>query len=481
VKNVLPACLLMLALFSGHAAMAGQNPEGAPRKLPEGHPAAVAPTVERRPVPGNSVWTLERLVNEAVTLNPETLSKRASLEAAEATADAALQKFFPTPYAQLQQVGSNGSGSYADRRVGVLGISQPIWTGGKLTAELNTARSSASSAGYSVTETQLSLANRVVNAYQGLAQYQGRIRAQEESILLLEKYAATIERRVTSGVSAPSDQEQLNSRLSLARSELTTYSADQRAILAQMSQLVGRPLAAGDIAYDHPAWPAELPDPDALIEQALRVNPTLHRLQADLKTVEHQEEQQRAALMPTLGVKAEHRDDAFLQSGKDEYGAQNLVYLSLDFSPGAGLSSLANIEAAKAKTRGAQQAGEAYRRELAARIQGDYTDYQSSSTRRRLLEQNVRTSKAVLESYNRLFAVGKRSWLDVLNAARELTQGELAVADTLALSQASAYRLRLHAGDTEWLRQRQGSDSAPEDGLAPERESAPAQGEQHGE
>ena len=473
MKNALPICMLLMALFQGHAALAGQDLDSVPPQLSKGQLVATAPPAEGGPVSESPIWTIERLVDEAVTRNPETLGKRAGLEAAEATADAAFQKFFPTPYAQLQQVGGRtDSGSDADRRVGVVGISQPIWTGGKLTSELDAARSSAASAGFSVTETQLSLAQRVVNAYQGLLQYQGRIRAQEEGISLLEKFAATIERRVESGVSAPSDQEQLNSRLFQARSDLTSYAANQRAILAQMSQLVGCPLAAGDIASGHPAPLAEPPEPDALVEQALRINPTLLRLQADVKTVGHQEEQQRAAIMPTLGIKAEHRDDAFLQSGKDKkYGEENLVYLSLDFSPGAGLSSLFNIEAAKAKTRSAQQAGEAYRRELTARIQADCTDYQSSSARLRLLEQNVRTSREVLASYNRLFVVGKRSWLDVLNAARELTQGELSVADAFALNQASAYRLRLHAGDTDWLRRQQGN------GFAQEEELTPAQGE----
>jgi adhesin transport system outer membrane protein len=456
VKRVPLVWLLLLAIFPFGAVFADEFPAVSLPKSPEASVAVVQTAEARHAV--ESGWTLDRLVREAIDSHPETLARRASLEAAEASADAALQQFFPKPYTQLQQLGGR-DGYGEDRRKAVVGISQPLWTGGKLTAELDVARSSALSAEYSVTETKLSLANRVVDAYQGLVQFRGRLRAQEKHVQLLEQYDGTIKRRVQSGVSARSDQEQLDSRLSQARSDLAYYSASLQTLMVRLNQLVGRPVEAADIAYTAVEPLAELPEPDALVEKALRINPTLHRVLEERKALEYQEDQQRSALMPTLSVKVEHSDEYFLQRAtKGVLGEENLIYLSLEASPGAGLSALSNIEAAKAKTRNAQQIGEAYRRELTAKVYGDYTDYQSSSVRRRLFEQNVRTSKEVLESYSRMFIVGKRSWLDVLNAARELTQGEISVADTLSLNQASAYRLRLHAGDMEWLRLRKEED-----------------------
>jgi len=456
VKRMPPVWLLLLAIVSSRAVFADEYPAGS---LPKSSHASVAvvQTVEPRHTQDTG-WTLDRLVREAIESHPETLARRASLEAAEASADAALQQFFPRPYTQLQQLGGR-DGYGEDRRKAVVGISQPLWTGGKLTAELDVARSNALSAEYSVTETRLSLANRVVDAHQGLAQFQGRLQAQEKYVQLLEQYDGTIKRRVQSGVSARSDQEQLDSRLSQARSDMAYYSASLHTILVRLNQLVGRTVEAADIVYAGVEPMAELPEPDALVEKALHINPTLHRLRAECKTTEYQEDQQRATLMPTLSVKVEHSDEYFLQQAtKGVPGDENLVYLSLEASPGAGLSALSNIEAAKAKTRNAQQIGEAYRRELAAKVYGDFTDYQSSSVRLRLFEQNVRTSKEVLDSYSRMFIVGKRSWLDVLNAARELTQGEISVADTFSLNQAAAYRLRLHAGDMAWLRLRKEED-----------------------
>jgi outer membrane protein, adhesin transport system len=338
----------------------------------------------------------------------------------------------------------------------VAGISQPLWTGGKLTAELDMARSSANAAEFSVKETQLSLAKQVIGAYQSLMQAHLAVRAQKAGNFLLEKYAATMERRVLSGASALSDQEQVYSRLSAAQSDLTAYQTKEQAALVRLGQLVGHPLEVEDITFESQETLPDFAESDTLIAHALSIHPTLNRLRADLKTAEHQVEYQQSTLMPTFNLKAEHRRDLFPRDAEDEYyGEESLVYLVLDYAPGAGLSAFANIESARAKTKSTQLLSEAFRRELTAEVQQDYTDYRSSASRLGLMQKNVRTTRQVLESYDRLFVVGKRSWLDVLNAARELTQGELIAGDMRALYQASAYRLRLHAGDMHWLKHKE--------------------------
>ena len=63
------------------------------------------------------------------------------------------------------------------------------------------------------------------------------------------------------------------------------------------------------------------------------------------------------------------------------------------------------------------------------------------------LQRTLKANAEVLASYERLFIAGKRGWLEVINAARELTQAQTALADVQALHLASATRLRLHAGE----------------------------------
>ena len=62
------------------------------------------------------------------------------------------------------------------------------------------------------------------------------------------------------------------------------------------------------------------------------------------------------------------------------------------------------------------------------------------------MHRTLKANADVLASYERLFIAGKRGWLDVLNAARELTQAQTALADLQAQSQASSTRLRIYSG-----------------------------------
>jgi len=461
MNTIAAGSILIILFFPGYSVFAAQGRgQGDLQELPVKQSLSITPDVVRRnPNPGKSSWTLDQLVSEAVAHHPDALNKRAGLETAEAAEDAAFQQFFPTPYAKIQQgYDQQEEDPTRDQRFGVIGLQQPIWTGGKLTAGLKVAKSGADSADLSIMETQLSIAQTVVNVYQNLMQYRGRIRAQVEGIGLLEKHSAMMGRRIEGGVSAPMEQGLLESRLSQARSDLATYKTGERTALIQMAQLIGQALEPGDIEMNlsetsSPVRFAETVsgarEPGDLVEQAYKINPSLRRLEADLKTAEHQEEQQRASLMPTLSVKAEYQNDLFDRGTSQE---DTRVYGTIDFAIGAGLSSLANIRGATAKIAGLRRANESARRNVAQKVEEDYEICKSAFMRQQMLKETVRSARGVLESYNRQFIAGKRSWLDVLNATRELIQTDLAFVDIQASYQASAYRLRLDVGDFDWFR-----------------------------
>lgn len=139
-----------------------------------------------------------------------------------------------------------------------------------------------------------------------------------QGIELLMHYAAMIERRIKSGVSANVDQVLVLSRLSQARSDLTLMKAGEFTALTQLVQLVGKPLDIADIV-DHEFEKMAAPlKPDDLIEQASILNPSLRRLKEDIKTVQYQAEQVKAAPWPDLSLKAEYTNGLFWQGSTAE-------------------------------------------------------------------------------------------------------------------------------------------------------------------
>jgi len=52
----------------------------------------------------------------------------------------------------------------------------------------------------------------------------------------------------------------------------------------------------------------------------------------------------------------------------------------------------------------------------------------------------------VLKSYQRQFQAGRKSWQDLLNAARELAQTQYALADARSAFQGAMYRMQIRLG-----------------------------------
>ena len=83
------------------------------------------------------------------------------------------------------------------------------------------------------------------------------------------------------------------------------------------------------------------------------------------------------------------------------------------------------------------------RRQLNAVIATDYALKQSVDRRIIALQRSEQANKEVYESFERQFLSGSRSWLDLLNAARELTQTEVRLADVTVAEVLVTWRLSI--------------------------------------
>jgi adhesin transport system outer membrane protein len=135
-------------------------------------------------------------------------------------------------------------------------------------------------------------------------------------------------------------------------------------------------------------------------------------------------------------------------SGRTASGSA--LSIGLRYSPGAGWSSLATARAAVARAEGAQAAVEAARRDVQDAVRAEDEDQRSAAERVSLLQAAVDRSAAVLDSYQRQFTAGRKSWQEVLDATRELYQNRIAHADAQAQAQVGAYRLRLRLRSHPW-------------------------------
>ena len=390
--------------------------------------------------------SLEQFITLAIQTHPSVASKRAGLNAAEAEIQAARYQYYPTPSLQLRQNRSE--------RSTVLALQQPLWAGGRIDAGLDAASARANAASASIYEAQTALAFRATTVWQAWQQARGRSAAGAAGIDLLSGYAQSVARRIQAGAAGEGDRALVDARLAQAQGDLAAARASEHASLAQLSQMVGQQLRSQDLIDVAPGGndrtnPSFSGDHvlalEALLAQALKVSPALHRARAEIDSASHEITQKRAAQWPTLNLRAEHQRSNGTTSAL--LPNETRLLLVLDYSPGAGLSAGANADAASARLIGLADNLDAAQRELVEKVSADFEEHQSSLSRLADLQRTLKANADVLASYERLFVAGKRGWLEVLNAARELTQAQTALADVQAQYQASVTRMRLHAGE----------------------------------
>jgi adhesin transport system outer membrane protein len=80
---------------------------------------------------------------------------------------------------------------------------------------------------------------------------------------------------------------------------------------------------------------------------------------------------------------------------------------------------------------------------LREQVTADFVQAQSFALRHRALDGALVSARTVFESFDRQFSAGRKSWLDLMTAARELASAEVQVAELSGAELLTAWRLQL--------------------------------------
>lgn len=388
-------------------------------------------------------WTFERLVSEVAERNPRIRSQSAAATAAGYDVAAARWQFFPAPAVQAETSGE-------DRQI-IASISQPIYSFGRLESDLKAAKLRASVANVRVEEAQYTLSFRVLDLFGQLLSTSRSLDVFRQDLNRLGALEEMIGRRVTAGVSAPVDLNLVLTRIRQSENNIVSLTARQNAALAGLSELLGAPLAIQDIVL--PVMPVQALSDNASVaqgpvEESLSYSPVLKRAQGDVEVAKIDSARAVNAIKPTLYGKFEQRID----EGRYDTSAfpSSRFLFGLQYSFGSGLSSLSRVDAARAQAEGAQLSLDAAREDARAAVRTDLETREAASRLVESLRINLMIQEETFGSYNRLFLAGKRSWLDVLNVVREVTENERALADAEVQYLLADYRLQLQTGQIRW-------------------------------
>jgi len=373
--------------------------------------------------------------------NPLLQSQAQLVQATQADIKGANWQFFPTPSVSVEQVNaSQQDSSYnsKDGRVLTFRLQQPLWTAGRLSAGVTRAEAAAAAAQAQMEETRQQLALRTVQVWGEWKAGQQKSLALQDSVQTHQRLSALIRRRVEGGVSAVADDVLAQGRLEQTQGDAAAAQAQLASALARLEQLTGKRMANEQMeAYVvRPVEPiGELPE---LIERAWRNSPTVLKLQAQIKQQQMDVQIRKAQLLPEVYARAEHQQGSFAASGPN---SANRFFIGLSASPGAGLSAQSGVDAAMARLQALQAEEESTRRNLIEQISLEHVSVRTQAQRRASLLAGLASTQAMVESWDRQFLAGRKTWVEVMNAARELAQAQTALAEVEAAYVVSSWRL----------------------------------------
>jgi adhesin transport system outer membrane protein len=410
---------------------------------------AQAQTTAPAPVPSP---TLASLVRDALDSHPATQSQRALVASAAAGVESARWQFYPTPSVSVENATTSGADpSYqGDNRVATLRLQQPLYSGGRLTAGADKAQASLDQSQAALEESRLQLSLRVVQAYGEWLSAHLKVQASQKNEDSHNRLLRQVQRRIDEGVSAESDRVLALGRLDAVRAEVTAAQVQGDMALARLGQLLGRPIAGAALTRTVATPRPVSAQTAALLEQALGQSAALQKAQSQVRVQEATVVERRADLLPEIYLRAERQYGNFNFAN----GAPvNRLFVGVSSRLGAGLSGLSNVAAARSQLEAALAEVQVQTRNLNEQVLADHAQFTATERRLASVQASLRSAQSVSESFDRQFLAGRKTWLDVMNAARELAQTEAQIADLLSTQVVVSWRLSFYTQGIEAVTQ----------------------------
>ena len=267
-------------------------------------------------------------------------------------------------------------------------------------------------------------------AYLSVQRHRELVKLAQDNLANHQRVYEHIGQRAERGVSNRADLQQIEGRLSLARSNLMTEVANLQSVTARYQRLVGQLPAEELQPYEVPAArvPGEL---GQVLRNVYANNPALYAAFENTEVTQAALRETKANRYPTLEFGMRHgtykNNNSFdNRTDPSSYGDENIIELRARYNLYRGGSDRAAERAAYQRINQAESLRDKACVDLRQTATIAYGDVLNLQGRLGSLESHRTASSAVLVAYREQFDIGRRSLLDVLDSENEAFQAERA-------------------------------------------------------
>lgn len=371
----------------------------------------------------------------SITRHPKVLSKLDELKSLGFDVDAAKAGRYPTLSLQGQ--------TYSDENSQIVArLQQPLWAGGRIDGAIDLSQTKLRSSDAALLAVRRQLMEDTAGLYANLQGARKRLQAAERNLEEHEKLLGLISRRQAGSIASEADVRLARSRVAQATAQMEQLRGLVQKSLTDLLAQTQLPVAAllpVDESLLH------LPDPTNILSEAETQSPLVQQLVSDVEVMRIQSDLRRADLLPVLSAQLDQ--DVYVASRAGEESRETRVGLTLTGNlEGGGLAGFGRVKAAEAMVNAARKDVDSARNEVRRRAQGLMADRHTYDRVRVSNEVLVLANEETLASFLRQYDAGKKSWVDVLNAQRELGEARQSLEQTMTQYVETTLRLAAITG-----------------------------------
>ena len=384
---------------------------------------------------GAPAWaeTLKDALALAYQTNPTLLAQRASQRALDESIVQARAGLRPSLDVSVSAnytrdySGAPGGNPDSDTGGASVGLSQTIWSGGRIGHGISAAEANILAGRENLRDIEQTVLASVIQAYADVLRDAEILAIRQSNLGVLQRQLEEASARFEVGEITRTDVAQSESRLAQSESDLANARAQLSVSRAAYAAIVGQ--SPGDLA-PMPVLPGIPTDFDSALEVALVNNPSVRSAAYALRAAEANVAAAKAEYMPSARLTASYggstADLGSMADIADNTRFQAGATLSVPLFTG-GLNS-SRVAQARERANVAQINVEGERRNALQAVSSAYAQSISSRSTLQAGEEAVRAATVAAEGVRQEAQVGLRTTLDVLNQELELRNAQITLA-----------------------------------------------------
>lgn len=377
-----------------------------------------------------SVWaaspdTLEKMIEKAISENPDVQARFHAFKAAELDESAAKGRYLPNvtidqTFRNQERLVNNVNNTNTPNQQSTLTLRQMLFDGMATPSEVGRLDHVAKSRFYELQGQMQNVAMETAGAYFDLMRFRRLVAYAQDNYVVHKQVYDRIKSRVDAGVGKKVDLEQVTGRLALAEANLLTESTNLFDVTARFQRLVGE-LPVDNMVEVMIANDGLATTPEQALELAYKQNPNILASIENIVAIERSVSGRKAPFMPRLDLQGRKILDVN-DTSRNSTLAADTVEVTASWNIFNGFTDKSNLDSAvenlnqshdlrdKACIDTRQQVSIAYNSIAQLKEQVEYRrQHQDSIEKARL-------------AYRKQYDIGQRTLLDLLDTENEYFQ-----------------------------------------------------------